>query len=370
MFKKIMIFLIVTSFVIVSVSASTSEDLQDQVLSLNDALENINVEIDDLTSSAESLSESILLVDTTLSENESDIIEIGKSIEQINGVYDEYFLEYSENLKELKLAIKNSYSQSIADELLISQNLYMSDKEISSIEKIVENGQRISDELNQQMEKTESEKENLQLQLEELISENESLEKEKDSLMAEYSQNENELKELMLTRVNYKSSLEKIEIQLSEEKEKENLSEIAENETAVLTNAQITIFDEYEVLEAMWPVPNFGEEWITSFWGDGRDHKGIDIAANYGEEVVASESGYVEEVYASSSWGNNILISHNNIYQTRYAHLSGFAVEVGDYVEQGQVIGYIGSTGNSTGNHLHYEIYFMGERVDPYPYLS
>ncbi|MFI3207319.1 MAG: M23 family metallopeptidase, partial [Clostridia bacterium] len=121
--------------------------------------------------------------------------------------------------------------------------------------------------------------------------------------------------------------------------------------------------------DAAWPVPGFGTNWITSYWGDDRGHKGIDIAAYYGTPIVAAESGTVVDVRYSSGWGNHVVIYHNGTYTTLYAHMSSYAVSEGDYVSKNQVIGYVGSTGNSTGNHLHFEIYVDGTRVDPYPYL-
>ena len=65
-----------------------------------------------------------------------------------------------------------------------------------------------------------------------------------------------------------------------------------------------------------------------------------------------------------------MLIWHNETFATRYAHCSSLAVSPGQYVEQGQIIGYVGSTGESFGNHLHFEVYYNGVRVDPDPYLG
>lgn len=118
----------------------------------------------------------------------------------------------------------------------------------------------------------------------------------------------------------------------------------------------------------IWPVPGFGENWVTNVFGDG--HMGYDIAAYQGTDIIAVQNGTVLSTDYHWSWGNNVLIYHNEEYTTRYAHMYEIYVEVGDYVKQGEVIGTVGSTGNSTGNHLHFEVYYNGTRVDPYQYFD
>ena len=112
----------------------------------------------------------------------------------------------------------------------------------------------------------------------------------------------------------------------------------------------------------------YGTSYITQYYGGG--HNGLDIGAPYGSAIIASESGQVLSASYHWSWGNNVLIYHNGTYSTRYAHMSTIAVSDGQYVEKGQIIGYVGSTGNSTGPHLHFEVYQDGDRVDPGPYLG
>lgn len=121
-----------------------------------------------------------------------------------------------------------------------------------------------------------------------------------------------------------------------------------------------------------WPCP--GYVYISSYWGDDRGHKGIDFAANYGTPIVAAESGYVVDANSTDEWGYGwgyyVQIAHNSTYSTLYAHCSSLAVSSGQYVERGQVIGYVGNTGNSFGNHLHFEVYEYGTRVDPAPFIG
>ena len=117
-----------------------------------------------------------------------------------------------------------------------------------------------------------------------------------------------------------------------------------------------------------WPLAGYGYGSITQYYGgmySGTPHKGLDIGVPYGTPIYASESGQVLSAEYHWSWGNNVLIWHNGTYSTRYAHCSSLAVSAGQYVEKGQVIGYVGSTGQSSGPHLHFEVYQNGTRVDP-----
>ena len=112
----------------------------------------------------------------------------------------------------------------------------------------------------------------------------------------------------------------------------------------------------------------------TSGFGDTisrtASHNGHDWAVNTGTKVRAAAEGVVELAYFSESYGYNILINHNNGFKTRYAHLSEVKVSKGEKVEQNQVIALSGSTGFSTGPHLHFEVVKDGKRVNPIEYVS
>ena len=96
-------------------------------------------------------------------------------------------------------------------------------------------------------------------------------------------------------------------------------------------------------------------------------HTGVDFAAPSGTPVLAAGSGTVERANVYGGYGNYIRIRHSDGYKTAYAHLKGFArgVKSGAYVKQDQVIGYVGTTGRSTGPHLHYEVHLHGKKINP-----
>lgn len=98
-------------------------------------------------------------------------------------------------------------------------------------------------------------------------------------------------------------------------------------------------------------------------------HAGVDIGSSYGSKVVASAPGYVLFVGWVKGYGNTVLIYHGNGYATLYAHLSSTQVKKGEMVSKNKVIGYVGSSGRTTGPHLHYEVIKYGIRQNPLVYL-
>ncbi|NTZ43787.1 M23 family metallopeptidase [Altererythrobacter sp. SALINAS58] len=103
--------------------------------------------------------------------------------------------------------------------------------------------------------------------------------------------------------------------------------------------------------------------------GGRRAHKGVDLAGPTGTPVYATADGLVETAKNFSSYGLYVRIEHGARLETRYAHMSRLAVAAGERVQKGDIIGYIGSTGRSTGPHLHYEVRIDGEAVNPIPYM-
>lgn len=123
----------------------------------------------------------------------------------------------------------------------------------------------------------------------------------------------------------------------------------------------------------LWPVMGpitgpFGSR-IDPFNGEGAFHSGVDISCAYGEPILAPADGVVTYAGFYSGYGRLIEIDHGNSLATRYGHLSGFAVTDGQAVRKGQVIGYVGMSGRSTGAHLHYEVRIHDTPVNPHKYL-
>ena len=99
-------------------------------------------------------------------------------------------------------------------------------------------------------------------------------------------------------------------------------------------------------------------------------HHGVDFAAPGGTAIYASRSGTVTDASDSEIYGWNVTINHGDGFSSLYAHMTHYVVSAGDYVEQGEIIGYVGSTGWSSGNHLHFSIYYNGDSVNPMNYVG
>lgn len=107
------------------------------------------------------------------------------------------------------------------------------------------------------------------------------------------------------------------------------------------------------------------------FTGRGREmHSGVDLKGRRGEAVKTTATGRVTYAGYMGAYGNVVMVKHNNGYETRYAHLSRLKVRKGQYVEVGTIIGLLGSTGRSTGPHLHYEVMKGGKKLNPEKYFS
>lgn len=157
-------------------------------------------------------------------------------------------------------------------------------------------------------------------------------------------------------------------------------SEIAASEQAVAALSGASMLG-VEDTSWRWPLPGIGADHISQHFGEN-GHSGMDIWADEGTPIVAAAAGYVsgdETNGMMDGYGNCVTIYHGDGVTTLYGHMSARAVGIGDWVERGQVIGYVGSTGWSTGNHLHFEmclnttetnIYGTPRtRIDPEPFV-
>lgn len=146
-------------------------------------------------------------------------------------------------------------------------------------------------------------------------------------------------------------------------------------EIGKLLDSQSNLFSD---IPNLWPIRG-GIGHISMVFGQNKHpltgqwyiHKGVDLSTyRSGDPIVTTADGQVVTVDYDPGFGNYVIIKHKHGFYTRYAHMQSFRVKKGEYVQQGQVIGYIGNTGISTGPHVHYEVHIGSDVVDPMKYLN
>ena len=216
--------------------------------------------------------------------------------------------------------------------------------------------------LGDKQDELEAEKARLEAEIEEATDLINDLEADIEAAQAEYAANEAAEQAL-------NAQMDAIAAQIAAEEEAAR-QEAAQNGTDY-TGPGSTATGSYT-----WPCPSctyitsgYGNR-IHPIFGTERWHSGLDIGAAAGATVVAADSGTVTVATYSSSYGNYVMIYHSNGTYTLYAHMSSLNVTAGQNVTKGDTIGYVGSTGWSTGPHLHFEIRNSGGTVDPSQYFS
>lgn len=167
--------------------------------------------------------------------------------------------------------------------------------------------------------------------------------------------------ELMVRKMNNFLKQLTGDIRLEEVRQQELLQTLRTNREVLAT------------IPSVWPIEGF----ITSrfgsrpdpFTGRNEHHKGLDISARMGTPIYAPGKGTVTFSGVENGYGNTIVLQHGGGITTRYAHMSRRAVNEGQTVQRGQILGYVGSTGRSSGPHLHYEVRLNGANVDPLRYI-
>lgn len=312
------------------------------------------------------------------------IDELNTSITELEGEIDRADKEHEATFEKLKVRLRALYTSggelTTLEILLDSTSLRDFSMRSEAVQRFTEHDKMLMDEIRAYMEETQAQRDLLADQKAELGEQKKDLESAQAALQVLEEENQKLIDEL-----NLKSAEQEELLAENEELSQEYLSEL--NDLIADRNAQAAREEEERRQQQMansgsvkpsgsgvgsvsfrWPLAGYGYGNITQYYGgmySGTPHKGLDIGVPYGTPIYAAESGEVISAEYHWSWGNNVLIWHNSTYQTRYAHCSSLAVKPGQYVQKGQVIGYVGSTGQSSGPHLHFEVYQNGVRVNP-----
>ena len=238
----------------------------------------------------------------------------------------------------------------------------------STLQQVSEKDTEVLEEMNQQKAELEAEKQELEQAMAELESAKAALEDKSDQLSANIQAQDATISKL--------DADAKAQEQVVAEKQKLADEAEAAYEQWVRQNASSGSGECAEGF--IWPLPGAGrvttefgaDQWVNGVFSSG--HKGLDIAIAGGTPIYAAHNGTVAATTGHWSYGNVVMIDNGDGISTLYAHMQspGAIVSVGQTVTQGQVIGYVGSTGNSSGNHLHFEVRVNGVRQNPRNYIS
>ena len=286
-------------------------------------------------------------------------------LEEATAAEEEQLATYKQHVRAMEENGKYTYLSIIFGSRSLSELM----SNLDMIGEIMEADKRIYDQYTAAREKAEEIKAEYEVTLEQLSEKQDEYEAEKVELEAKIAEASAMIEQLEAEiSTNYDLYLEVLAQEEALESDIQNkIAELERQEAA----SSITSTGSY-----IWPLPGYSPGsaygWrMHPIFNEMRFHAGEDIGAPSGTPILAADSG-VASVYPDNGngYGNYIMINHGGGRVTLYAHMSSFAISGGASVSQGQVIGYVGSTGNSTGPHLHFEVRVNGATTDPKQYFN
>ena len=374
-FAIIIVFIILTCsyFSITTMAATLGQQKQEVEDNKNQAQQRLEYVKDELSESVIRLQE----LNDTIIQAEQDIEVLNKELEELQVKVDEWEkklkrleTEYEENEKMLEKRITVMYETgevTYLEVLFNSANLVDFLSNYYTIQEIVKSDADLLGKIKEEKDSTEKYKKELDEQKASLKAK-----KARKEQLSIITQNNKTLREQMMVNLSQEEIdlQKKIEEYVKQEAQIEALIQIASNEYEYT--------GDYTGGIMAWPVAKSGT-YITSGYGirehpiQGiiKKHNGIDIGnAGFGAPVIAAADGIVTMASYYGGYGNCVMINHGNGISTLYGHGQAILTEVGKEVKKGDLIMEVGSTGQSTGPHLHFEVRVNGIAVDPMPYLT
>jgi murein DD-endopeptidase MepM/ murein hydrolase activator NlpD len=376
--------------------AETSKTDMDQAQSRKEALEKEKKKTQerlsqlqglksDVNAYMKKLDEELTSIGNEIAELDAGIADVEQAISTTEDELEEADRKSSQQYEDMKLRIKYMYEQSdstFLDMIFGSESLNQLLNRSEYVGKITEYDRKQLDEYEQTQQEIEDKKTALAGQQEQLEDLRNVAQAKQESAQALLSDKQAELKSYDAKIGDTRTQLGEYEAEIKKQEDtiKAIEAEIRRQEEEARKKA-LAAGQSYETINLgdihfIWPVPASSR--ITSSFGDresptegaSSNHKGIDIGAASGSDILASAYGEVIISTYSTSAGNYIMLNHGGGVYTVYMHASKLLVSVGDTVKQGDVIAKVGSTGYSTGPHLHFGIRANGEYVNPSKYVS
>ena len=348
---------------------SKLDSLEEEKSAVQERIAELTAQANDVQATRDALQQEINLTKEEIATVEAYIERLQEQIDVKTTELEAAEVALEEKEEQFAQTVRTTYEQgeiSYLEVLLNSSSFSDLLTRLEIVSAIMEDNQKTVDEYTAAKEDIEQKRDDLQDTQDEQKNYQESLNYKVDDLAA----SEAEQAALQESLEAYKAESEAEYDRISSEMQDVS-NQIAELSRQAAANGSIPMGDG----TLIWPTPSctttnsaYGYR-VHPIYGTVKFHAGEDIPAGYGAEILAAASGTVVTAGWVSGYGNYTVIDHGGGLMTAYGHQSSFAVSVGDVVTQGQVIGYVGSTGNSTGPHLHFEVYVNGATVDPKSYF-
>ena len=389
----VLIVMIIISFSLKTKAENSSLYYQNKQNEAIQNSQNTQNQIDNLEGQIDEVLQEVANLNTSISECEQQVQQLTTRVNELEKSIGEKEKELAEKKKVLEDRLVAMYMKKETTflDVVLSGNLikFMSNQDI--VKQIADYDNKLIlevEELKKSLQDEKNEVESAKKEKEEKSKELQSLKAQKEEKAANLTEEqkglESQLSEYRAQAEQY-AVLERQAIAREEEERKNNAknansssnsgNSVNSNNSGSANGGTSEVSNPYTGGKLGWPCPS--SSMITSPYGyrilfGVRDfHTGIDIGATMGSNIVAAESGTV--ILANYGWnggyGNYIIISHGNGITTRYAHASQLYVSAGQTVTKGQVIAAVGTTGNSTGPHLHFEVRENGSHTNPLNYL-
>ncbi len=369
----LMIVMLFSSVVYYYASADEKTDLQNKQQNLSSDKNEIKSEINELNEQKDSVMAEKKALDDQVTVLEGEISEINTKIDEIQSDIDTVAEELDAAAKALeeqyeayKTRVRVMYENSsmgYLEILLSAESIGDFFARLEIVTQISEYDSKLTAKLKEEKQKIQDKKDELEALKQEQVDSKTSLEAKKSDLDSKMAKRDAMIKEINSSKSTLEAQLKEIEAE--EAKVRAQIARLSKGGSPTYTGGAM-----------LWPTPSC--RIITSYYGwrlhpvlgYEKLHTGMDIGAGYGAKIIAAESGSVITATYNSAYGNYVVIDHGGGVCTLYAHMSSMATSVGQYVLAGDTIGYVGSTGYSTGPHLHFEVIVNGATVDPLGYIG
>ena len=364
----------------------TADELDAEIATLQQQIDVYNAQITDLNTQ-------IAGYDALIAQYESEIAKLDESINETDVEIDKLNAQISDTYDLLAERMRASYmagETSTLEILLGSSDFESFLTRLELLSAVAKHDKELVADLNSQIDESNKLVEQLNSQKQEQVSKQSAVEEErakivdskaqiqsaKNSVSAQQTKLEKKvqsyntiLSNLDQSSAQYRAQMEKIK---KEQAEYDKIKEggMDSGSGSLDTGGGSSEIGNYPVSAKGMICPlQYSNVYVSQHYGHN-GHKGVDICtrgtgSTMGKEIRAAADGVVYSAEYHKSWGYNVYINHGNGIYTRYAHCSKMIVSAGDHVKQGQVIAYVGNTGNSFGAHLHFEVYVNGVRTNP-----